>query len=176
MHCPHAVCIPYACLSCESLDFILRRASLILCSTALHPVPRGFLSRCSASCARVVLLSNHVWVKRYRQLVKPSRGHLCIGHDNCFKFRSGAIQLACSRKRTRRSSRQAATVPWTTYSLTSSFCWLALSQALVFSGKSGMKSLRSQRGLASLFACVVATVVVGGLCTCVIVGNLQVCL
>ncbi|KAL0035497.1 hypothetical protein WJX77_008928 [Trebouxia sp. C0004] len=36
-----------------------------------------------------------------------------------------------------------------------------------------MKSLRSQRSLASLFASVVATIVVGGLCTSVIVGNLQ---
>ena len=72
----------YASLSCEPLAFIPRRASLMLCNTVFHSVPRGFLSRCSASCARVIQLSNHVWLKRDRQLVKPSRGHLCTGHDN----------------------------------------------------------------------------------------------
>ncbi|DBB12339.1 hypothetical protein WJX82_006747 [Trebouxia sp. C0006] len=36
-----------------------------------------------------------------------------------------------------------------------------------------MKSLRSQRSIASLFASVVATILVGGLCTCIIIGNLQ---
>jgi len=68
------------------------------------------------------------------------------------------------------------TLPWTTYSVIASSCWPPLSQALKLQGKFGMKSLRSQRGIASLFASVLATVVVGGLCTCIIIGNLQVCL